>query len=316
MSNAIRVTPDNFRRAETDMFFAAQVKDGAFGRFLHHREPADVHHQNVVAMNRDTLYSSAVFDLDAGPVTITLPDAKGRFMSMQILDEDQYSPLVAYGGTHTLTRKGIGTRYVKAGVRTLVDPGDPKDLAQVHALQDAITVVQDSAGEFTTPLWDPVSQKAVREALTALGATLDDSRRMFGPRDKVEPVRHLIGTAIGWGGNPDADAHYLMVSPERNDGSTAYQIKVPADVPVDGFWSITVYNAEGYLVPNPQNAYSLNNITAQRDPDGGVTVRFGGAEAPNRLPVPPGWKYAVRLYRPRQAILDGSWSFPDAVLAP
>ena len=43
-------------------------------------------------MNRDTLYSAAVFDLDAGPVTITLPDAGKRFMSMQVIDEDQYTP--------------------------------------------------------------------------------------------------------------------------------------------------------------------------------------------------------------------------------
>lgn len=315
MPDPIRVTPDNFNRAETDVYFTGQVNDGAFARFHHHREPADVNHQTIVGMNRDTIYSSAVFDLDAGPVTVDLPDAKARFMSMQILDQDQYSPLVAYGGRHTLTREGVGTRYVMAAIRTLVDPTDPKDLAQVHALQDAIHVEQAKQGEFATPAWDPVSQKAVREALTALGATLLDSRRMFGPRDRVDPVRHLIGTAIGWGGNPEADAYYLMISPERNDGITPYQIKVPAEVPVDGFWSITVYNAAGYLVPNPQNAYSLNNFTAQRDADGGVTVRFGGPEGPNRLPIPSGWKYAARLYRPRQAILDGTWSFPDAVLA-
>ena len=57
-------------------------------------------------MNRDTLYSAAVFDLDAGPVTITLPDAGKRFMSMQVIDEDQYSPHVVYGaGQHTFTKR-------------------------------------------------------------------------------------------------------------------------------------------------------------------------------------------------------------------
>ena len=38
----------------------------------------------MIRLNRDTLYSSAVFDLDAGPVTITLPDAGKRFMSMLV----------------------------------------------------------------------------------------------------------------------------------------------------------------------------------------------------------------------------------------
>jgi len=59
----------------------------------------------VIRLNRDTLYSAAVFDLDGGPVTITLPDAGKRFMSMQIIDEDQYTPQVVYGaGRYTFPR--------------------------------------------------------------------------------------------------------------------------------------------------------------------------------------------------------------------
>jgi hypothetical protein len=85
-------------------------------------------------------------------------------------------------------------------------------------------------------------------------------------------------------------------------------------VPVDGFWSVTVYNEAGYLSPNPQNAYSFNNVTAQAAPDGYTTIQFGGCDgkAANCLPVTPGWNYTVRLYRPRQQILDGSWTFPEA----
>jgi hypothetical protein len=82
----------------------------------------------VIRLNRDTLYSSAVFDLDVGPVTVTLPDAGKRFMSMQVINEDHYVPAVFYGaGTHILTRENVGTRYVMVAIRTLVDPSDPKD---------------------------------------------------------------------------------------------------------------------------------------------------------------------------------------------
>ncbi|MEI9890708.1 MAG: DUF1254 domain-containing protein [Caulobacteraceae bacterium] len=315
MSDLIRVTPDNFTRAESDMYFAAQVKDGAFGRFHHLREPADVRHQSVVAMNRDTLYSVAVFDLDAGPVTITLPDPEGRFMSMEVINEDQYALEVVYGGVHTLTRDRIGTRYVHPVVRTLVDPNDPKDIAAVHALQDAIVVRQANPGRFETPSWDPVSQKQVRDALDALGKTMTDSRRTFGPQDKVDPVRHLIGTAIGWGGNPDADAYYIMTATPQNDGKTVYRLRVPADVPVDGFWSISVYDKDGYFAPNEQNAYSVNSVIARKDADGSVTVQFGGQGGTNLLPVTPGWKYCVRLYRPRPEILNGAWIFPEPLPA-
>ena len=90
------------------------------------------------------------------------------------------------------------------------------------------------------------------------------------------------------------------------------------DVPVDGFWSISVYNAAGYFEPNDRNAYSVNNITATPDADGSITVHFGGCgdDRPNCLPIMEGWNYAVRLYRPRPEILDGSWTFPEPVAVP
>ena len=99
---SIPVTIDTFARAETDLYFSNFVRDGGIGKFFHIREPTPLDQQKIIRMNRDTLYSSAVFDLDAGPVTITMPDPGSRFMSMQVWDEDEYCPLVAYGaGRHT-----------------------------------------------------------------------------------------------------------------------------------------------------------------------------------------------------------------------
>ena len=86
-AEAVPVTPDNFVRAETDLYFGNSVAEGGFGKFHFFREPMPVDHQTVIRANRDTLYGSAVFDLDAGPVTITLPDAAGRFLSMQVFDQ-------------------------------------------------------------------------------------------------------------------------------------------------------------------------------------------------------------------------------------
>jgi hypothetical protein len=308
------VSPDNFVRAESDLYFGNIVNDGGFGKLNHHRELTPLDKQLVVRQNRDTLYSAGVFDLDAGPVTMTLPDPGRRFMSVQVIDQDEYTHDVLYGkGLHTFTREQIGTRYVALAVRILVDPDDPADLADVHALQDSFVVKQNTSGSFEVPKWDPVSQKTVRDALIALSNTLPDTRGTFGTKESTDPVRHLIGAANAWGGNPEKDALYLTVVPPRNDGSTVHRLTV-GQVPVDGFWSVTVYNEAGYLSPNPQNAYSFNNVTAQAGPDGDTTIQFGGCDgkAANCLPVTPGWNYTVRLYRPRQQILDGSWTFPEA----
>jgi hypothetical protein len=134
-------------------------------------------------------------------VTITLPDAGKRFMSMQVINQDHYVPEVGYGaGARTLTRDKVGTRYVAVGVRTLVDPADPKDVGQVHKLQDEIKVSQQSSGKFEVPNWDQASQKKVRDALLILATTIPDFKRAFGTKDQVDPVRHLIATAAAWGG--------------------------------------------------------------------------------------------------------------------
>jgi hypothetical protein len=190
-------------------------------------------------------------------------------------------------------------------------------VALKDAEEDQIrTWVGKGPGEFEVPNWDLVSQKKVRDALLALGTTISDTKRMFGSSpSEVDPVRHLIGSAILWGGLPEKDAIYLNITPQRNDGSAIYKLNFH-DVPVDGFWSITVYNAKGYLEPNQYNAYSLNSITAKKNADGTVDVQFGGShgKSPNWLPTVPGWNYMVRLFRPRTEVLNGTWKFPKAQL--
>ncbi|WP_291180874.1 DUF1254 domain-containing protein [Hyphomicrobium sp.] len=312
-NEAIPVTVDNFIRAESDLYLGGVVKDYGFGKIGHSREPASIDHQTVIRLNRDTLYSAGVFDLDAGPVTITLPDAGKRFTSMQVINEDHYVAGVYYGaGTYTLDREKMGTRYVVTAFRTLVDPGDPDDVAEVHALQDGIKVEQASTGTFDVPKWDSASQKKVRDALLVLGSTMPDFRKAFGTKDEVDPIRHLIGSAAAWGGNPDKDATYLNITPKHNDGATVYRLDVK-DVPVDGFWSVSLYNAEGYYEKNPYNAYTLNNVTAKKSDDGTIAIQFGGCDGkiPNCLPIMPGWNYTVRLYRPHAEILNRSWTFPE-----
>ena len=137
---------------------------------------------------------------------------------------------------------------------------------------------------------------------------------MFGSKDEVTQVRHLIGTAGGWGGGAAEAVLFLNETPEQNDGKTPYSITVE-NVPVDGFWSISVYNGEGYFEKNPYGAYSLNNLTAKPNADGTITIHFGeNPESNNYLYISKGWNYTVRMYLPRQKVLDGSWTFPKATL--
>jgi hypothetical protein len=236
-------------------------------------------------------------------------------MSMQVINQDHYTITVVYEpGSYTFTKEEIGTRYLVTPIRTLANPNDPSDIKEVHMLQDAIKVEQKNGpGQFEIPHWDITSQKKVRDALLLLAATADSFNHAFGKKTEVDPIKHLIGTAAGWGGNPDKEAAYIGVNPPKNDGKTAYRLTIK-EVPVDAFWSISVYNEKGFFEKNSLDAYSINNLTAKANTDGSFTIQFGGCDGkiPNCLPITPGWNYTVRLYRPRKEILEGKWKFPEA----
>ena len=202
---------------------------------------------------------------------------------------------------------------LRSAIRTLVDPADPKDVEQVHALQDAIKVEQKSRGTIRSPeLGSGQPEEGARCAAGARRRPSRTSSKAFGTKAEVDPIRHLIGTAAAWGGNPDKDATYLNITPAKNDGKTVYKLNVK-DVPVDAFWSVSLYNAEGYYEKNPYDAYSINNITGKKSADGSIAIQFGGCDGkiPNCLPIMKGWNYTVRLYRPRAEILNGKWKFPE-----
>jgi hypothetical protein len=308
------VTVDNFERAETQRTMQDYVNLGGFGKFHHIRKPVPIDAQAVVRMQVDTLYSFGVFDLTT-PVTITLPDTGGRFMSALIINEDHSMIPVEYApAKFTLTQEQIGTRYVIIALRTFMAANDKEDIAKANALQDQVKVSQTDVGTFEVPEWDMESLLKVRGALAVLASTVSDTRGFFGDRSKIDPLQFKMGTAAGWGGNPKEAAIYFSHSPAKNDGKTPYSVTVK-DVPFEGngFWSITVYGEDNYLKPNGMNRNALNNVTAEKNADGSITINAGGCEDGriNCIPITPGWNYVARTYRPGPDIISGKWLFPE-----
>jgi hypothetical protein len=302
------VNVDNFARAETDRMFAAlAAQAGGVNRLHHNRVPTPLDRQPVIRMNRDTLYSLAIIDLQEG-ATVTLPESGDRYVSVMVVNNDHYINRILHdAGEHALTIGEFDTRYVAVVARVLVEPDDPPDVEAVHALQDGLAVTAVSAEPFVTPKYDTESLDDTRTALLHLAKNVQGFARTFGARGEVDPVRHLLGTAAGWGGLPEREAYYVNVEPRLPVGRYALRV---GDVPVDAFWSISLYDADGYF-PDTGEAVSVNDVTPARDADGGITVHFGDWPngTPNRLPITDGWNYLVRLYRPRPEILDGSWTF-------
>jgi hypothetical protein len=307
-ADPVEVTVLNFVRAESDAQLKGYTdKTGGIGKFLHLREPYSLEDQTTIRVNRDTLYSLGTFDLTT-PVTITKPESPDRFISMMTVSQDHSIPPTEHGsGDFTLTQDTVGTRYVFVIFRIFADPNDPTDMKAAHALQNKIKVKQESAGTLELPNWDEKSLTTTRENINDLTKGLSDTSDWFGEVGKVDSLKHLIGAAWGRGANTRESAIYVGATPEKNDGKTPYVLKVPKDVPVDGYWSVTVYNAKGYIDINKSNAYAFNSVTAKPDSDGGFTIHFGGDEGQlNHLPIMEGWNYLVRLYQPKKALIEGA----------
>ena len=306
---AERVNVENFARAETNRMFAGILaRTGGVGQWFHDRELGALDQQTVIRQNRDTFYSASVADISGG-ASLTLPDGGDRYVSAMVVNQDHYINEVLHGpGPHQLTVAGYDTPYVLLAVRIMVDPNDPADVAEVHALQDQISLEAGEPTPFELPDHDEASFTATREALLTLAKGIGGFDHAFGRREDVDPVRHLLGTAAGWGGLPETEAFYVNVNPGLPVGDYALTV---GEVPVDAFWSISLYNAAGFFEENERGIYNINSVTAERNADGTVTVSFGsGDDRPNRLPIMEGWNYLVRLYRPRPEVLDGSWTFP------
>ena len=304
------VNVDNFARAETAMQIDRflPLAGGKINTWAHIRIPTPLDAQNVIRMNRDTLYSGALIDIRKG-ATLTIPESGDRYLVINVINEDHYiNQLYHNAGNYELTMEEFHTPYVFISARILVDSTDPEDIKEVNALQDMIMTTAVSARPYSHPDYDQASYEATYKALIELSRGVSDTHRMFGKKEEVGEVRHLLGTAFGWGGLPVYEAFYLIVEPNLPVGE--YQLTVK-DVPVDAFWSISVYNRDGYFQENEHDAYSVNSVTGKRNMDGSFTVHFGGdPSAPNYLHITEGWNYSVRLYQPRNEILDGTWTFP------
>jgi len=306
------VNVSNFVRAESDVAIKKIYDMVGLGNWVHFRAPTPLDQQKVIRMNRDTLYSSAVLDLSE-PATVIMPETNGRYQSLHVISQDHYSFAKVKPGRYELTQENVGSRYAYLIVRTFMDANDPEDIKVTNAVQDAIKIEGGGTGALDIPDWNIEQMMEARAALNTLAKLGVSNVGAFGTKEEVEPINHLIFTAAGWGGQPNEQTIAELGSVEKNDG-TPHVLNVPKDVPVRAFWSVIVYDANGFIPENDLGIYSYNNVTAKPNEDGSITIHFGGdPEQINYLPITEGWNYVIRMYEPGEEILDGSWTFPKIV---
>ena len=133
---------------------------------------------------------------------------------------------------------------------------------------------------------------------------------MFGEKIDTDEVAHLLGVAGGFGGLPENLALYTIEEVEENDGTQEYVLNF-RDVPVNAFWSVTVYDEDGHLLDTDK--VNINSYQARPNADGSYTIHFSNDDSRiNNIHIAEAWNYTVRMYEPQQPIIDGDWTFPKA----
>ena len=198
-----------------------QPRRAAVNEFVHHREPASIDDQPVIRQNRDTLYSSAIVDISEG-ATLTLPDAGDRYLSVMVVNNDHYiNRRAPRAGRPRADRRPTSTPTTcssppgSSSTRTI----PPISLRSTSSRTRCARRRRRPAIRHRPTTTRPASTPPATPLLT-LSRGVNAFDRAFGRKEDVDPVKHLLGTASGWGGLPEQEAFYLNVDPGLPKAST------------------------------------------------------------------------------------------------
>lgn len=252
--------------------------------------------QFVVRMNRDTAYSTSVFDLSSREVYVTIPETD-RYVTIQIVDQNHETQRMIYGpGRFLITAK---TKFAFVIVRTL--DSDLRDKISVEAPEPAPFVVKD---------WDAASFAEIEEKGNK---DFSDGYYQAGAYSNTEsgltPYMNYVGAAGGWGGAMVLDNVYQTSTYFDADG--CYETTF-ADPLATFFWSATVYNGDGYMFNDVANISSEMN--PEQNADGTYTLHFGCEGKSNNIPTAQGndtgrFNVLMRHYGPSQMVIDGEYGY-------
>jgi hypothetical protein len=303
IDDAVIVTKENYPTIETSRQFAIQIEQaGGINELNRWNGIAKVDNQPIIRLNQDTVYSMGVVDVSEG-ATVTLPDTGKRFISVQFVDADHYIYPAKYGaGTHDFPQE---TDYVYALVRIGSETGSSEEDAIIAALQETITIDAKSARPYTPIKYDQASYEATHKYLLAEFATGKyDPKTMFNVKGVANEAARQVGAAIGWGGGQVVDNQWSMRPDSTDFSCQSTTFEDPKNV--GGFWSITVYNKEGFLFAKS----NMNSYKASPNKDSTYTVRFGCDGQENNIDIKNetgAWNAIVRAYRPSKLVQSGAW---------
>lgn len=296
-----------YQQKEADLFALNMLNRADVNEFIHFPGLSKAADNWVVTPNLDTVYSLAIIDTREG-FSIEVPEMGERFVSLHI--QDYNHTFVEYTwepGVYEYQAGDIETDYVFVGIRTGTD-ATAEDIVYIRdVLQPQMKIGSNSAVPYPQGTQE-ADVLALRNALLEQWGELPDmyDSVQFDINEVSDWEKWTYTVAGSWGLSPESTAMYASWAPANTKADQCY-IATFDDIPAEAFGSLTMYNAQNYLMTDEHNIVSTNRPDFKQHDDGSFTVIFGDelcqVEAEKqgvnfvRTPV-DGWRAQIRAYRP------------------
>jgi hypothetical protein len=300
----------------------------------------------VVRMNNDTYYGGGVVYLSEGPVKLISSEYdENRFYSFQLMDDRNVNfkniirpngEYYLYYGDKPADIEGVAIESPSELVMVIVRVGvkDKTDLADVEVAQKVYNGIKIEGPEIAKlPVVDVLSSfddkvvKRANEMIDSVYKSVPFYLLVPTPEQIPDETPYLYlaaGSKHAWGAPVASHSTYQMIHHDANNeilrGENGTYTLTTEEPNVDAFWSVTVYDTErgGFLHPNKEDRYHINNTGVVRNDDGTITFQFKTEcqdEDQNCLEVPEGdFDLTIRYYLPLGELQTGDWKMPNPKL--
>lgn len=268
------MTAEQFLESESLHFMTGMAARNGMNEFYHFTTLAKAEDKWVVSPNNDVIYSMITVDVSKG-FTLELPEAGDRYITAQIVSQEHISTQLVGGGTYTFTGDEFKGSHVAIGIRVGTDATKADIDYIVEQLHPKMKLT--AASSEPVPAYDKEKLLTVRTALMEEYNKLPDTFGLM--TDDVKKVtdweRFTYATAGAWGLSENQFAMYAPYSLTDAKADECY-VATYKQPKVEGFWSITAYNFDKYLMANEHNVVNSGNVTLNDDAT--FTVHFGACD--------------------------------------